>query len=228
MTKKVHSPGFSIAGVLIIMLVVTIVGFGGWYVWDKNKKDDNTNKSDKTLQNNKEEEKPVKETISLLDGRVNFVDDGSWKVATGGYWSLENGRCGRDTGFDEGCLDHKMLILANETFTNPDQFQVNISVFKNDGAPGTSLEQWIDLDVGPGGTNPKRTYPTFGGHKAYRYEVAYDESDVRLVYGITFEDKIVVIRSNFFEGNHYSYKSANNYLPLLSQVDKLVESISFQ
>jgi hypothetical protein len=161
-----------------------------------------------------------------LGGTLKFVDDGTWKVATGGYWSAESGLCGRGTDSEQGCLEYKMLIPADETFTNPDQFQVNISVFTDDRRSGTSLEQWIDQEVGPGGENPERSYPTFGGHEGYRYEVAYDGNDVRLVYGIAAAGNIVVIQSNFFKGNHASFKSANDYMPFVAKVDDLVKSVS--
>lgn len=230
MKYEYRQGGIAHIAIVVAIIVFSAVAFGGWWVWSRNNQNDSNKQSNgKTSQNNQnmEDRQPLQKTISLLDGKVSFIDDGSWKVATGGYWSIESGRCGRGTDFDEGCIDHKMLIPANEAFTNPDQFQVNISVFKND-ALGTSLEQWVDLEVSPGGANPKKSYPTIDGHEAYRYEVAYDENDIRLVYGIAFEDKIVVVRSNFFKGNYNGYKSTNNYLPLISQVNKLVESMSFK
>jgi hypothetical protein len=117
--------------ILGIVLLPAGIGLAGWYV--RQRSDHNINKpaeSGVSLQKRKEDNKSPLKMISLLGGTINFADDGAWKAATGGYYSKESGRCGRGTDFDESCLDHKMLIPANETFTNPDQFQVNISFLR--------------------------------------------------------------------------------------------------
>jgi prepilin-type N-terminal cleavage/methylation domain-containing protein len=230
MLKKLSNKGFSAVEVVIVIAIVGVLGLVGFLVWQKNK-DANSDKKQPSNQSQQGTPKDNEETakqFTVLDGKMAFVDDGTWKVATGGYWSLERGRCGRGTDFDKGCLDHLMLIPSGETFTNPDQYHANISVFEDDREQGQSLEAWVDANVGPGGQsmNPKRSYPKIAGYEGYRYEVAYSEKEIRLAYGILVEDKIVVVRSTFYKGDYLSVKTANDYLPFISKVDALVSSMS--
>ncbi len=48
MKKRLEQSGFHIWIVALIVVVVAAVGFAGWYVWDKNKADDNTNVTNPT------------------------------------------------------------------------------------------------------------------------------------------------------------------------------------
>lgn len=232
MFKKLSNKGFSVIEAIIVIAVIATVGLTGFSIWQKNKDTtgDKKQSSSRAPEDKTKNQKQPAEHFNVLNGKVSFIDDDTWKVATGGYWSLEKGRCGRGTDFDKGCLDQVMLIPSNETFTNPDQYQVNISVFKDDREQGQSLEAWADLNVGPGGQmySPKRSYPKIAGYEGYRYEVAYSENEIRVVYGILVEDKIVVVRSTFYRGDHYSVKTTKDFLPFIPKVDSLVASMSVQ
>jgi len=80
MARKTNSQGFSLIVGIVIVLVVAAVGLGGWYVWDKNKKDDNANKSDKTSQNEGEDPYEGWKTATLTSPQLTFRYPADWAV----------------------------------------------------------------------------------------------------------------------------------------------------
>lgn len=52
MMKKMHADGFSVVGIVVIVLVIAAIGLGGWYVWNKNKNDEAANKKNSSATQN--------------------------------------------------------------------------------------------------------------------------------------------------------------------------------
>ncbi|MCE7936866.1 hypothetical protein DYH10_03735 [Candidatus Saccharibacteria bacterium CPR2] len=227
MSKKPQSHGFSLVVVLVTVAVIAAAGSGGWYVWQKNKNSESTdNEAVSSIQNDKvtsESEEQTK-TFLFLDGKISFPDDGTWQVATGGYWSKESQRCGRGTDPDPGCLDHKMLIPSTETFTNPDQYQINIAVFEREGV---APENW---SLTSEGIKKNGEQIKIGNLNGYRTEENYSETggskdEIRVTYAIAWEDKMIVVNSTFFNGNYASFKSNTNYNIYIPKLDSLVKGL---
>lgn len=57
MPKRINSKGFSTIGIIAIVLVIAAIGLAGWYVWNKNHKDNTTKVQDKTSQKSEDGKK---------------------------------------------------------------------------------------------------------------------------------------------------------------------------
>jgi|GEM_PF-6096766 len=209
--------------IIIVILVIALIGALGFVFWQNVMKKDSPH-TDSTQNQPKTSNTDNKKTelFSLLDGKVTFKNDKAWKTATGGYYSKESGKCGQGADSNAVCLDHLMLIPSNETFTNPDQFQVNIGVFD-----GTDLspQEWLMKNADQGGENAKTSISKINGFDSYRYEVNYGDNETRLSYAIKLDKNIVLVSSILFNGDHYSYKNDKDYRSMIKNVDELVGSI---
>ncbi len=213
--------------VIVVILVVALLGVLGFVFWQNfiNKSSstdiDSTQNQPKTSNTNNKPETP--KPFSLLDGEVKFKNDETWKTTTGGYYSQASGKCGQGVDSSSVCLDHLMLIPSSDTFTNPDQFQVNISVFNNSSL---SPQEWLKRNADPGGENAKTSTAKINGLDSYRYEVRYGSNEIRLSYAMKIGGNIVLVSSTLFNGDYYSYKNDKDYRHMISNIDELVESIN--
>jgi hypothetical protein len=91
MTTKNSNQGFAHPGMLIaIVLVVAVVGFGGWYVWQKNKDDKQANGSNNTGQqtngtDGETPSQPLDETanwvsVTTQGGAFSMKAPDGWKI----------------------------------------------------------------------------------------------------------------------------------------------------
>lgn len=78
MKQDVRQKGFSAVVAIVIILVVAAIGIGGWYVWDKNQRD-NTKPNDKTSQNAKKQNSEEGESSDPSEGGKYLVIEG-WGV----------------------------------------------------------------------------------------------------------------------------------------------------
>lgn len=60
MAKHTSSQGFALTGIVVIVTVLAVAGFGGWYVWDKNRSAGNDLKSADTTSQNGQNQQPSK------------------------------------------------------------------------------------------------------------------------------------------------------------------------
>jgi hypothetical protein len=170
----------------------------------------------------------------MQNGKIILNNDGTWKATNGGYYDASKGKCGLMPGFDPSCLEAMTLILSQETFTNPDQFCVEIVAVDKGGS---TFEAWLNARGKETGDDPTQVIDSeiiINGLRALRREVSYtwygpeyQTHETRVKYIIDFTDinTIIVIRSTFFDAIHNSYKSSTNYYPYKVAVDKLVYSI---
>lgn len=78
MGKKVQSHGFSVVGILVIVLVVTAAGLGGWYVWHKNQKTEPAKQSSNTANNNSQKNETSQQTDPSEGGKYLVIKE--WGV----------------------------------------------------------------------------------------------------------------------------------------------------
>jgi len=228
MSRKLNQKGFSPLIVAVAILAVLAIAGTAYYVWQRNSNDKPSTETNQAASNSdqntvstpNEQKQP---TFSLMNGKVTLGDDATWKAATGGYFSVESGRCGQAVTSDVTCLDHKMLILSSEQFSNPDQFQVNVSVFKSGGL---SVKQW---DVDKGGKASSETIEVNGitGQvtTADYSDPVTKEQDIRVSYVFPWGDKMIVISSTFFNSDHNSFKNEKDYTQYQPTVRELVETL---
>lgn len=220
-----NQKGFSAIEAVIILVIAAVISLVGWYAFIRDK-DDKISKPTDTSKQTGGALDGQKKTFGLLGGKLTLADDGTWKTATGGNLSKESGRCGQDVGADTTCQDFAMFVPAGETFTNPDQFHVDVGVL---ASKHLTPKAWLEAYANPGGTQPKTSDTTINGLKAYRYEVDYAANggdEIRLAYVIaTGDDTVVLVTTSLFNGDHYSYKGTQNYRTMLADVDAFVQSL---
>lgn len=228
MNRKLNQKGFSPLIVVVGLVVLLTLGGVGYYIWqrDDSKTQSSTSSEPTTSHTDKSntvQSEPTVKFFSLLDGKVTFTDDTTWKKAEGGYFSEENNRCGQGVTSDLICLDHQMLILSSEKFTNPDQFQVNIAVYERNGL---SIEEW---GIEKGGESSSETIKVSGltGQvtTADYGALTPAEKDLRVTYIFPWDDKMIVVTSHLFYGDNYSFKSNKDYTTYQPKLRELVESL---
>jgi hypothetical protein len=87
MTKQTNSKGFSLMLAIAIVLVVAVIGLGGWYAWNKNRKNDIDKEPIVSSQNKDKDKKKSNETDAWVSVTTQLKVF-SMKVPDG--WSLTN------------------------------------------------------------------------------------------------------------------------------------------
>ncbi len=79
MTKKLSSKGFGAVEVLVALVVIAVIGFGGYFVWHNHqtKKTDNTKSQTSTKQT---DNNPTTTTVSTTDGKASVTLPNTWHV----------------------------------------------------------------------------------------------------------------------------------------------------
>ncbi len=127
-----YQKGFGAVEAIIIVIVVAIIGFGAWFVWDKNQKDDAKQETTTTTQNNaeanKEEEKP---TLTITEWGVKFTLSDPIKDA---YYAVEAGK--PDYAYlsvhsltDPECAPDKTSVGAITRFAEGDRDPISDSLY---------------------------------------------------------------------------------------------------
>jgi len=80
MAQKLSSKGFTAIETTIVILVVAVLAFGGWFIWSKTRKKDNTSTNSTTTQNqNQKNANKDQQTTDQSDGGKYLVIK-EWKV----------------------------------------------------------------------------------------------------------------------------------------------------
>lgn len=215
--------GFTAIELLLYMLLVAAVIGAGWYVY-------------RMQQNARMSEEESEQTVSPLElkgkeeilygGKVTiFVPEG-WKLASGGYYNVEKKACGQSVNSSEECVDHIMLIPSDETFSNPDQFHLDIGVYKRKSA--SSVIDWFTNELEAGSERgSKISKISIHGRDAIYYKAQYDDTETRVRYAVSSDSIGVLAGANAFNGDYYSFKNTNHidYKLLLPQVDQIAKSV---
>ncbi len=151
--------------------------------------------------------------MSLASGKVNLsYSSKEWILAA----SPDKTHCGQSVLSKATCVDAATLVLQKDGDVNTDQFQVNIGVF--DAAGHKDAKSWyLDyLDASDGGQpdgHPSKTQEsTTKGLSSYFEQSDYGANESRLGWGVVGANNGVVLKSILFKGDHYSFKTNNDYL----------------
>jgi len=225
---KRSQKGFAVLESLLILVIVAMVAGTGWYTWHaKNRTDKILSEASNTTQTVKASNSTT--TLRLAEGQITLNPRNIWKTASGGYYSVQSGICGQGVTVtpQPKCVDYAMLIPSGETFTNPDQFRVDIAVFDRTDMSGAA--DWLKGIEGGLIDNPQITTLTINGKDAARWLAVNPGGDTvtYVTYGIVSSKYGVLIGANAFYGSYYSYKNTANvdYRTYLPKIDTLVQTL---
>jgi hypothetical protein len=214
---------------------VAAIGYYVWHTQSETTKTLNTADSDtKSAATNTKKSTSAANTESL-SGNVTYAVPANWEVAPDSALnSTAADRCDQSIDSTATCLDHSVLVLKSEGYTNSDQFLANISTYTKTNSD--SLKEWFSNTandgLGLGGeTNSTITAITIDGQPAIKYEVLYpDDHEDRVSYAVVKGNVGVVIRSVLFSADHYSFKNTNNtdYTKYAPTIKALAQSVKFK
>lgn len=191
--------GFTLVEALLIVLVLAIVGFAGWWVWQKNqekdKKADSTsqasNNASKTEEDGDQEDVPVSK-LALLDGQVTFNVPANWKETTLSY------PCQSPTD-KTSCQGQGMIVPVEGPRTQGNElFGAQIWVYTAGGA--TTAQDWFlqKYEGGQATAVDQTSTDAVNSHSAYYFK-QNTESYTDIWYVFLKGDRVVVVYSRVSE-----------------------------
>ena len=88
-----------------------------------------------------------------------------------------------------------------------------------------------EVHGGEGGSHPTTTLSTINTHPAIEEKSDYSDAgdnELRITYGITSNSYGVLVKSTLFKGNHYSYKTTNDYHSYEPQINAIAKSVKIK
>lgn len=234
---RLNQKGFSAVEILIVIVVITLVGFVGWRVYDSNQDSEDASTSEQiTEETNTQSEDEVsqRDEAETQESDSNRVSVGSATVEVSDTWkvnkpeSVNGGDCVLSPARVQEVVNCKMLILSDEEYESTDGFHVTISTY--DASSQTSVKDWYinELFRGVDGNLSSEKTLEINGADAYMTEADYsgeDGDEIRLNYVVLSGDTAVVLNTTLFNGQHYSFTSERDYLEYRSEVEELANSI---
>ena len=224
--------GFALLEGLLIILILAIIGFGGYYVWHTQQQTNKTlDTAAATSQNSNHNSVNINmNNLELAKGAVSLKYSDLWVSGDNSYDATGQQQCaGKPVTSNELCVDSVLLQLKNEGITDTDHFGVLVNVYKRTNTD--SLHQWFDSDLGiPNGEQTAYKDITINRQPAIFFEGDYGKDEARVYYAVSRGDYGVVLGSTFFRGQYYSYKNTNNidYFKYRPDVEALAKSITIQ
>jgi len=224
--KKLSSKGFSAIEALLILVIIGMIGGLGFYVYNFQKKTnqsvDNTKLSKGNPEKTEKKEEPKQETspISLYGGKVTLNVPKSWKTSD----KKEPCEMGAGSPPDAICLS--ALQTAPPDFPNPNGGERSL-VVANLIKTNVTLQQVID-DIGGYTGSPAAKFEVTNGHEAlFVRSTAGDTTD--LFYAVRKGDLVLTFTT--FEKS--SYRDSSNkivhedFTQYTSTIEDIVKSIVF-
>jgi len=225
MSKK--QLGFGVVEVVIIVVVLALIGVGGWYVWEANHKSPSTASNSNTPTNNSNTTNTAK-TLGLDSDKATFTLPSGWSVRD----DHTNTACMHTLGSNVTCLD-QVSIYPDEVGnspTPPAYAGVTVAIYKH--ADTTSAKSWYENDYEGDAINAgnivEPSTAAINGYDAYYFKLASD-SHIDVNYVITTADSVVLVYSQV-ENNESADGSArsNDYTKYESVIKSFVSSIKIK
>ncbi len=223
--QSTNQDGFSAVEVILVIVIVVLIGVVGWLAYKNTHKTTIANTASTTVTNSSNKSTTGSTTTTpkyyLDNNQVSFTLPSDWEVVKSPHSTF----CGESvTSNLPKCTSAALLVLKSEGYVNPDQFYANIAVFPI--ANGTGATDFFQ-QTGNTGYSGTTSNLTINGNPAFS-DVAHPDpssSEIWLYYAITKGDIGVLVYSDLFSGNHYSFTTNNNYLGYQSEVDTIAKSI---
>ena len=228
---KITQKGFTLVETLLVIIILAIIGLGGYYVWHT--QHSKTLLTTTSTNTNTNSSVPVKVStinkMSLATGSVTFNLPKDWSTNTTGASS-----CRIEVASTiQSCLDGATVLPSSLKGDTNNTFSVTISVF-NLGSDSNNPELWFENDYQGGG--PSTTEPDVtSGSSIDSYPAWYFEQNVtgNQGSGETYQDEnYVIISSNkviYIYSRVKHVNSASNinddFTKYLPEIKSLVDSI---
>jgi prepilin-type N-terminal cleavage/methylation domain-containing protein len=230
MARRQKQSGFTVVEVLLVLILIAIVAFAGYYVWHSQKDTDKTleatNKSSAQKSPSADDSSGQQaDRLTLDSGKVSFVKPKGWTN------TAAEGACRGGDGVS--CVDHLFLSPSDADKTQSgDAFGISVSAFDNAGGKKLSDWYWSDYSSGEVQTSDDTvSSKVINGNEVYQ-RTQTTNSYVDKYYAVRKGDTAVVIYSRVSE-THYtpggasvdSHADNTRYQP---QIDQIVSSVSIK
>ena len=210
-TKKTESrnAGFSLIGILLILVAIGLVVFIGWRVWDGMR--------DKTVGQGGSNSQPTSNSqFQLLSGHVTLTLQNGWS-ASGVHKSTD---CMRTLESTITCLDQSSAYTdAAGKVDGAPAYSVDVAVYKHDDN-ATAKEWWENDFKGDNGTTVvsgnilNASTAPIAGHDAYSFTLDRGNGSGEVNYIITTKNYAILIKASA-EGNTPTNVPVGNFLPAI-------------
>ncbi len=219
--------GFTLMEALIIVLVLAVIGFAGWWVWqnnqDKSKKAAATTQTD-TSKTGDEQEDEEPSMISLLNGKVTLTIPAGWKESAPPY------PCQAPTD-KTSCQAQDMIVPVEGPKTQSnDLFGVNVNVFTASSA--ATARDWFlqKYEGGQPGSADKTSIDAINGNSTYYYrQNAGSYSDIWYVF--LKDDRVVTLYARVSEkhfGPDGQVDQSSDYTRYVDAISEFAKSIDIK
>ena len=235
-TAVKEETGFSAVEMLLCLIIVILITFVGYYIYNTKKNADAAYKAASTAaqasapRTTRKAQPALSSSTSSVrtlgsNGKTSYVLPDGWEVVSAQSGPAKTSNCTKTITKDPGCIDVAVLVLKSEGYTNADQFHATISLYNKD--PNQSVDAWFSsLGMGDG-AKPPTDILAINGMPALKFVDSYT-NESRISYAMTLGSYGVIVDSDLFSGDHYSFKTTNNYLTYASVIDSLAHSVAVE
>jgi hypothetical protein len=195
MLKKMRTDGFSVVGILIVILILAVIGGAGWQVFANNDNTDtNNNPSNNSQQNN--EEVPAANKLVLANGSVEFTLPKDWSYTKGDENCM--GNVLSDSNCIEGAYVTPGAMLPTKYGNGTEFFNISFSVFEYSGE--NDPKNWLQYDFSDGGVTNRdiENFTSINGYDTY-YRKTINDTYHEIAYVFSGVKKMILIVARTYE-----------------------------
>jgi hypothetical protein len=233
--KQGSQAGFSAVTVVVVVFVVLIIlAIGGWILYSiATRSDSSTPKPTPAAKapasTSSTSDATATTKLYLDNSRVSYSLPADWEaIAATDAASFPCGQAVTSKVTAADCLDRAVFVLNQDGYSaNQDQFYAEAAVFTN--ASSLNSKDWFG-QLGLAGSSGTGSDETINGVTAYKYTMhpeAGNNNRFDVYYAIAKGNLAVLVHSELFNGDHYSYKTANNYLTNEGAIGDIAGTIAF-
>lgn len=226
MRKQRDQAGFGIVEVVIILVVLALIGVGGWYVWKVNQKspvsNDNSSTGNTIVNHG--------QTVALASNHVQLTLPVDWSVS-GSH--LTGDQCMHTLSSQVTCLD-QITVSPNaiEKINGVPTYAATVAVYKHDDT--TSAKDWWQKDYDgsddtgavDGGAVVDSSTAAIAGHDGYYFKSQSANSST--VWYIVAEQNYVLVLNAVVNQPASATTAAQDYSQYLPAIKAFVESVTIQ
>ncbi len=197
---KRNQKGFAPVEVILVILVLVAVGFGGYYVWHTNHKPKATTSAASSATKKSSSIATNANILSLASGNVSFTLPSSWTYTKG------SNQCLMFATADSTCIEGATITpgakLPTRYGNGTEFFNIQVSIYQNPKQDDAKTFLETDMQEGVGTGNVKTSSDSVNGYNSFYLWQQYDGdgTSVREIdYSYSAKSMDVVIYARTYE-----------------------------